>query len=848
MSSFQLVAPLTEVASDDQVCKRTFCKELIPRGSPYYPVVGYDASMPPRKMCQHCYEECLRLPGTAVRETYPASMAVPDPQQVRVAVNASQSRSTVNPPALVAIPPRYGVGISRMNLNPPAPPAQLLQSRGSQAMLPPSLPTARLPTQLVQSRGSQAMLPPSLPAARLSRTGPRVDVPATWSTTGPVSIPKSSNCAVMPHNFASYNESHAYYPTETQCWSGLARGTLPSAETISLSIVALREGGQRRGRLNGTPFGNIIEGKKGIDAHITASGLVAVAREILVPNIIAFCPEFPWCVDEFVIRDDSWVDLANHAETAENPLGYFYQDCLQCKGKGFVFKTRQFPIYVVVPQNQWTDYEEFIVKKNGPPTELDFKSTSKSGATSRRCSAHDTTQLVNTSPGASRHRSTHDMTQLASHHRQPNSMTAPLSSIRSPPAVSLQPLFLSLNDEQSDDEGPISKSLVKPATVSSPISIKRAYSTRPSSAASSTTKSLPTKKMFVIKSEPLSPNRDNLREALRVSGTADLDTTQILKNSVYQIDFYPIPTVSIKLILRSPNHCKFDLDPKKNVTILHPGQLRLGGQDESYVGAGAFKTAYTATLILSKPTATGIGSKPHETIIIKRPYIRRPNQDPFSTGPFKRLGIKEESEKLFREANVLYWAKALFKLAEDYIAKRIAKETEPPPFKIPSICFVDAALTFRYPATPVRGPRTPSIDCTYLCEEEIEGADMVFLKFIHNGNCVPLPRPGDTGHDVAEFLAFTQHIQYVKTKGSTYVSDYQGTTSLLTDPQILTHPDIGHDLFCEGNLEKAVELFEDEHICNKFCKWPGFKLVPFRGNWKGKGKALDPVILSSDSK
>ena len=44
-----------------------------------------------------------------------------------------------------------------------------------------------------------------------------------------------------------------------------------------------------------------------------------------------------------------------------------------------------------------------------------------------------------------------------------------------------------------------------------------------------------------------------------------------------------------------------------------------------------------------------------------------------------------------------------------------------------------------------------------------------------------------------------------------------------------------------------MELFKDEHICNDFCRWPGFKLVPFGGNKKGKGKALDPIMVTSES-
>ena len=36
----------------------------------------------------------------------------------------------------------------------------------------------------------------------------------------------------------------------------------------------------------------------------------------------------------------------------------------------------------------------------------------------------------------------------------------------------------------------------------------------------------------------------------------------------------------------------------------------------------------------------------------------------------------------------------------------------------------------------------------------------------------------------------------------------------------------GQDLFGEGNLEIGVKLFAKEHICNDFCRWPGFELAP----------------------
>ncbi|KAF8436837.1 hypothetical protein L210DRAFT_2434495 [Boletus edulis BED1] len=74
-------------------------------------------------------------------------------------------------------------------------------------------------------------------------------------------------------------------------------------------------------------------------------------------------------------------------------------------------------------------------------------------------------------------------------------------------------------------------------------------------------------------------------------------------------------------------------------------------------------------------------------------------------------------------------------------------------------------------------------------------------------------------------------VQYNKTGGLVYVSDYQGSMTLLTDPQILTHLDVGDglSLFGDGNVEKGVELFEEQHSCstNKYCGWPGFNMAEF---------------------
>lgn len=37
----------------------------------------------------------------------------------------------------------------------------------------------------------------------------------------------------------------------------------------------------------------------------------------------------------------------------------------------------------------------------------------------------------------------------------------------------------------------------------------------------------------------------------------------------------------------------------------------------------------------------------------------------------------------------------------------------------------------------------------------------------------------------------------------------------------------GEMLFSDGNVETGVQLFEKQHVCNKFCLWPAFGLQVF---------------------
>lgn len=82
---------------------------------------------------------------------------------------------------------------------------------------------------------------------------------------------------------------------------------------------------------------------------------------------------------------------------------------------------------------------------------------------------------------------------------------------------------------------------------------------------------------------------------------------------------------------------------------------------------------------------------------------------------------------------------------------------------IPRLRFVEAALAIS---------QTKERD-TFLVEELI--CEQPFVKYINNDSGKPSPLADSGRARIARFLAFCQHIQWQKTSGLIYVSDYQGS-------------------------------------------------------------------------
>jgi len=84
-----------------------------------------------------------------------------------------------------------------------------------------------------------------------STMGPNVNVPSTWQR--PIQ-PSSSNSQAMGSRASGYSSHHAHYGSERERWAKLSYA-IPAAQTISLEISAVHEGGVRRKGSRGITIG-----------------------------------------------------------------------------------------------------------------------------------------------------------------------------------------------------------------------------------------------------------------------------------------------------------------------------------------------------------------------------------------------------------------------------------------------------------------------------------------------------------------------------------------------------------------------------------------------------------------
>ncbi|PSR81531.1 hypothetical protein PHLCEN_2v6354, partial [Hermanssonia centrifuga] len=309
--------------------------------------------------------------------------------------------------------------------------------------------------------------------------------------------------------------------------------------------------------------------------------------------------------------------------------------------------------------------------------------------------------------------------------------------------------------------------------------------------------------------EPLSsPNNIDVVHAIKMGGVNErLITRHQLLVVTETVEFVSIPRRSFKDIVApfQPELRQFSLDtsPRSHAFL----QIRIASTD--VIGIGTFKTAHpgklTLVLKLEEPSSACGGSVSGYSIekdlddipssfcgaedlpvVVKRLYHQvgrvtrgRIDMDEFTKGCYTPA---DELQKLSIEANTIYWAIALHGLSHDFIHRKLHSLPADQQIQIPFTRFVNAGLALAHgalPSKPLPSSATTTLRAVYLVEEPIVGRDGEaedFVKLIHNSSAVPLISEKDKQwYDLALFAACHQHIQYWKTGGIAYVSDYQGS-------------------------------------------------------------------------
>ncbi|EDQ99255.1 uncharacterized protein LACBIDRAFT_335167 [Laccaria bicolor S238N-H82] len=312
-------------------------------------------------------------------------------------------------------------------------------------------------------------------------------------------------------------------------------------------------------------------------------------------------------------------------------------------------------------------------------------------------------------------------------------------------------------------------------------------------------------------------NPETLRQGF-LAGGAKLTDGKLASNPYLHepIAFHNLPQPTLAELIAEPTKMRVDmLGPDAEP---FDAQLRYDPRPEVYLGVGSFKTTSPARLTFngSHYPLTGLGMLAHLahssnkkgcslSVALKRPYRSKRG------GGMVRMPYAEEESAIFEECKLLIWANSLLKTAYHFMEHFMARHPsgKPPPFTVFQFRFVEAGMAIAQKPLDNSGPSPTTNRAAYLLEEMLPGEKTDFIKYLHNASAASELLPDEPDYDLAEFLMFIQHVQYAITGGLAYVSDFQD----------MSGRQLGNDLFGDGNLGEAFNLFPLQHQCNKYCEW-----------------------------
>lgn len=185
--------------------------------------------------------------------------------------------------------------------------------------------------------------------------------------------------------------------------------------------------------------------------------------------------------------------------------------------------------------------------------------------------------------------------------------------------------------------------------------------------------------------------------------------------------------------------------------LVDVGAMTLSFELHAAVEKGAFKMTLPATIISTLPDGW-----------TSREVVYKFHIAPDET----RLVSAEQHSMTLVELNLFVWARVLLADVYRFIAHALHNGNTTD-LRIFPFRMVDTALAFG------------NKESIFLVEQSISPATNQghFRKYLTNSSAVPLDQSNTEDTLRALFLSFTQHVQFVRTKGYMFLCDYQGMSA-----------------------------------------------------------------------
>ncbi|KAJ7086781.1 hypothetical protein B0H15DRAFT_781757 [Mycena belliarum] len=548
-----------------------------------------------------------------------------------------------------------------------------------------------------------------------------------WHNLHPKPLPvPSSSVAYYASNSVGYTPNHLTHATEQQRRAAQAyagHGGLVVSIEVRAAIMPIQ-------RTTCKLVGDVLEVIDDVPVHIGGTALKALCFNAMIPAWNRYTDSFPLTIDDVKMRDEKWAALVNRDPDIDIIRSKFFHAAKKTGGAP-QFRTKKQVINMHIPNDI---YDRMAARKGV------FVRPLLAFLSSDVCRLEEKKEVIISLTRASLLTVIHVYT--------PDDLSQ-----------SEEPLFNPLPDSESSvNEGP--------KCSASPSSLLRT----------------PPSKKICLPQSPESPQMNRLQFAdvlkKQVHGTRN-DFGAFYKNKIFNVIVYRMKkfTKMGDLLTTTSNWQTLCDDPVSATLIINV--------DPKYHQTGAFKMARSGE---TNPAL--FSDRSNFDVCVKQTYYMSKDlkiagssittgypiaQDYHSqASKSSYIGVRQlivpKAKLLSMEVRCLGWGNVLLFMVYDFIRRSIREMDVPPPFAIPQMRFVNAALAS---TQDVAGDSRD----LFLVEERIrEDKEGKFRKYINNRAAIPTQFQNAGDNERAAFLAFTQHVQYYMTFKTVFVSDYQGTS------------------------------------------------------------------------